>query len=90
MGGVAWAQTVGIAKVELSIDKGDWVEAELAAEDNVETWRQWSYQWDDATTGIHSVQVRATNKDGETQTSERAPIRPNGTTGWQSVQFRVE
>ncbi|KQX74060.1 MULTISPECIES: molybdopterin-dependent oxidoreductase [Aeromicrobium] len=90
MGGVAWAQTVGIEKVELSIDKGDWVEAELADEDNVETWRQWSYQWDDATTGIHSVQVRATNKDGETQTSERAPIRPNGTTGWQSVQFRVE
>ena len=90
MGGVAWAQTVGIAKVELSIDKGDWFEAELADEDNVETWRQWSYQWDEATAGIHSVQVRATNKNGETQTSERAPIRPNGTTGWQSVQFRVE
>jgi DMSO/TMAO reductase YedYZ molybdopterin-dependent catalytic subunit len=90
MGGVAWAQTVGIAKVELSIDKGDWFEAELADEDNVETWRQWSYQWDEATTGIHSVQVRATTKDGMTQTSDRAQIRPNGTTGWQSVQFRVE
>jgi DMSO/TMAO reductase YedYZ molybdopterin-dependent catalytic subunit len=90
MGGVAWAQTVGIAKVELSIDKGDWFEAELADEDTVETWRQWSYQWDDATTGIHTVQVRATTKDGTTQTSDRAPIRPNGTTGWQSVQFRVE
>ncbi|MFC5676544.1 molybdopterin-dependent oxidoreductase [Aeromicrobium endophyticum] len=90
MGGVAWAQTVGIAKVELSIDKGDWFEAELADEDNVETWRQWSYQWDEATTGIHTVQVRATTKDGTTQTSDRAPIRPNGTTGWQSVQFRVE
>jgi DMSO/TMAO reductase YedYZ molybdopterin-dependent catalytic subunit len=90
MGGVAWAQTVGIAKVELSIDKGDWIEADLAAEDTVETWRQWSYEWTEATSGIHSVQVRATDKNGETQTSERAPIRPNGTTGWQSVQFRVE
>ena len=90
MGGVAWAQTVGIEKVELSIDKGDWFEAELADEDTVETWRQWSYQWDDATTGIHTVQVRATTKDGTTQTSDRAQIRPNGTTGWQSVQFRVE
>lgn len=90
MGGVAWAQTVGIEKVELSIDKGDWFEADLAPEDNVETWRQWSYQWDEATSGIHSVMIRATNKDGETQTSERASIRPNGTTGWQSVQFRVE
>lgn len=90
MGGVAWAQTVGIEKVELSIDKDDWVEAEMAPEDNVETWRQWSYNWDEATTGIHTVVIRATNKNGETQTSDRAPIRPNGTTGWQSVQFRVD
>ncbi len=89
-GGVAWAQTVGIEKVEVSIDKGDWVEAELGAEDNAETWRQWSYQWDDATAGTHQVTIRATNRDGETQTSERASIRPNGTTGWHSVQFRVE
>jgi DMSO/TMAO reductase YedYZ molybdopterin-dependent catalytic subunit len=90
MGGVAWAQTVGIEKVELRIDKGEWVEAELAAEDTVETWRQWSYHWDDATTGIHQVTIRATDRNGETQTSDRAPIRPNGTTGWHSVQFRVE
>jgi DMSO/TMAO reductase YedYZ molybdopterin-dependent catalytic subunit len=90
MGGIAWAQTVGIEKVELSIDKGEWVEAELGTEDTVETWRQWSYQWDDATTGVHQVAIRATTKDGETQTSDRAPIRPNGTTGWHSVQFRVE
>nr|WP_217361449.1 molybdopterin-dependent oxidoreductase [Aeromicrobium stalagmiti] len=90
LGGVAWAQTVGIEKVEVSIDKGEWVEATLGAEDNNETWRQWSYQWDDATPGNHQVTIRATNKDGDTQTSERARIRPNGTTGWHSVQFRVE
>lgn len=90
MGGVAWAQTVGVAKVEISIDKGEWVEADLAAQDTVETWRQWSYQWDEATTGIHQVAIRATDNDGKTQTSERAPIRPNGTTGWHSVQFRVD
>lgn len=90
MGGVAWAQTVGIAKVEVSIDKGEWVEAELAAQDNIETWRQWSYQWDEAEEGVHQVAVRATDNNGDTQTSDRAPIRPNGTTGWHSVQFRVE
>ncbi|AWB93878.1 molybdopterin-dependent oxidoreductase [Aeromicrobium chenweiae] len=89
-GGVAWAQTVGIARVEVSIDKGDWVEATLGAEDNTETWRQWSYRWDDATPGNHQLTIRATTKDGDTQTSDRAPIRPNGTTGWHSVQFRVE
>ncbi|MCW2790235.1 MAG: molybdopterin-binding oxidoreductase [Aeromicrobium sp.] len=89
-GGVAWAQTVGIAKVEVSLDKGDWVEADLAPEDTVETWRQWSYEWRDATPGNHQLTIRATDKDGTTQTSERARIRPNGTTGWHSVQFRVE
>ncbi|MCW2830150.1 MAG: molybdopterin-binding oxidoreductase [Aeromicrobium sp.] len=89
-GGVAWAQTVGIEKVEVSIDKGSWVEATLAPEDTIETWRQWSYQWDQATAGNHQLTIRATDKNGDTQTSERARIRPNGTTGWHSVQFRVE
>ncbi|MGJ9422404.1 molybdopterin-dependent oxidoreductase [Aeromicrobium sp. CF3.5] len=90
VGGVAWAQTVGIAKVEVKIDDGGWNEAELGASDTDETWRQWSWTWDEATEGRHNITVRATTKDGETQTSDRAPIRPNGTTGWHSVQFRVE
>jgi DMSO/TMAO reductase YedYZ molybdopterin-dependent catalytic subunit len=90
VGGVAWAQTVGIQRVEVKVDDGSWQEATLAAEDTVETWRQWSWQWDDATEGTHKLTIRATNKNGETQTSDRARIRPNGTTGWHSVQFRVE
>jgi DMSO/TMAO reductase YedYZ molybdopterin-dependent catalytic subunit len=90
VGGVAWAQTVGIERVEVKVDDGRWQDATLAAEDTVETWRQWSWQWDDATEGTHKLTIRATNKNGETQTSDRARIRPNGTTGWHSVQFRVE
>jgi len=90
VGGVAWAQTVGIERVEVKVDDGAWQDATLAAEDTVETWRQWSWQWDDATEGTHKLTIRATNKNGETQTSDRARIRPNGTTGWHSVQFRVE
>jgi DMSO/TMAO reductase YedYZ molybdopterin-dependent catalytic subunit len=90
VGGVAWAQTVGIERVEVKVDDGDWQQATLATQDTVETWRQWSWQWDDATEGTHKLTIRATNKNGETQTSDRARIRPNGTTGWHSVQFRVE
>lgn len=90
VGGVAWAQTVGLEKVEVKVDKGDWQDATLSAEDTVETWRQWSWTWDEATEGTHTLTVRATTKDGDTQTSDRASIRPNGTTGWHSVQFRVE
>ena len=54
VGGVAWAQTVGIERVEVKVDDGDWQEATLATQDTVETWRQWSWQWDDATEGTHS------------------------------------
>lgn len=88
-GGVAWAQTTGIAKVQVLIDDGDWQEAELAAEDSLVTWRQWSYRWTQATPGPHKVTIRATDKSGYTQTSDRVPPRPDGATGWQSVDFTV-
>ena len=34
--------------------------------------------------------VRATDADGTTQTSDRVPIAPDGSTGWHNVRFRVE
>ncbi len=89
-GGVAWAQSSGIEKVEVKVDNDDWQDATLATEDTIETWRQWSFASPELTSGNHKLTVRATNADGETQTSDRARIRPNGTTGWHSVQFRVE
>ena len=90
VGGVAWAQNTGIQRVEVKVDNGPWEDVDLAAEDSIDTWRQWSWTWDRATTGTHQLTVRATNQDGETQTSDRAPIAPDGSTGWHSVQFRVE
>ncbi|MDO9380976.1 MAG: molybdopterin-dependent oxidoreductase [Nocardioidaceae bacterium] len=90
VGGVAWAQTVGIQTVEVQVDDSDWSEVTLATQDNVNTWRQWSWEWQDATPGNHTLRVRATNGDGETQTSDRASVRPDGSTGWHSIQFRVE
>ncbi len=88
-GGVAWAQTTGIEKVEVRIDDGDWRQATLGAEDNVSTWRQWTYRWQEATSGSHQVTVRATDKSGYTQTSDRVSPRPDGATGWHSVDFTV-
>ena len=90
VGGVAWAQNTGIQRVEVKVDGGQWQDVELADEDNVNTWRQWSWTWDQATTGTHQLTVRATDQDGNTQTSDRAPIAPDGSTGWHNVQFRVE
>ena len=87
--GVAWSQDRGIEKVEVRVDDADWQEAELATEDNINTWRQWVYRWD-AEPGTYKIAVRATDKSGYTQTSERAPIAPDGSTGWHNVDVTVE
>ena len=89
IGGVAWAQTRGIDKVEVKLDDGEWTEAKLAAEDSTITWRQWTYEFD-ATPGRHQVTCRATDGTGETQTEERAKPFPNGASGWHSVAFLVD
>ena len=86
--GVAWAQHKGVAKVEVQIDDGPWHIAKLGAEDTVDTWRQWVYEWD-ATPGDHRIRVRATDKTGYTQTSQPADPIPNGATGWHTIDVSV-
>lgn len=78
--GVAWAPNRGIAKVEVQIDDGPWVEAELSVELSQDSWRQWALDWE-ATSGTHDIRVRATDAGGETQTAEPAAPAPNGATG---------
>ncbi|WP_314508420.1 molybdopterin-dependent oxidoreductase [uncultured Microbacterium sp.] len=87
--GVAWAQTVGIERVEVSIDDGDWQPATLSTPINDDTWVQWFVDWE-ATAGTHYVAVRAVNKNGDTQIEERAPIAPDGSSGWQRTLIVVK
>jgi DMSO/TMAO reductase YedYZ molybdopterin-dependent catalytic subunit len=82
--GVAWAQTVGIKRVELQIDGGEWFDADLADAQSNDTWRQWSYAWD-ATVGNHEIIVRATDNSGKLQVKDRVAPLPNGATGWHSI-----
>ena len=86
--GVAWAQHRGIERGELRVDEGPWMTAELAAEDTIDTWRQWVVPWG-ATTGTHRLQVRATDLTGATQPEARMHPFPNGATGWHSVVVSV-
>ncbi|MEH0846000.1 molybdopterin-dependent oxidoreductase [Micromonospora sp. CPCC 205711] len=86
--GVAWAQHRGISRVEVRVDGGPWQEATLAPTVSVDTWVQWSWRWP-ATAGEHTLQVRATDADGQTQTSERRPVEPDGATGWHTVKVTV-
>lgn len=86
--GVAWAQQRGIAKVEVGID-GVWAEARLGADGTDDTWRQWVYEWE-ATPGKHTIQVRATDNSGVTQTEEVARVDPDGATGWHTRTVTVD
>jgi DMSO/TMAO reductase YedYZ molybdopterin-dependent catalytic subunit len=86
--GVAWAQHVGIDRVEISVDGGPWMAAELAGEDTIDTWRQWVYRWH-ATPGDHRLRVRATDRTGTTQTAVRAEPFPDGATGHHEIVVRV-
>ncbi|MEU3510984.1 molybdopterin-dependent oxidoreductase [Streptomyces longwoodensis] len=87
--GVAWAQHRGIDKVEVRIDDGPWRQADLAAEDTRDTWRQWSLPWQ-ATRGGHTLTVRATDRTGAVQTDRRTRTIPDGATGWHSVVVTVD
>lgn len=86
--GMAWAQTRGISRVEVKVDDGPWEEARLSAEQGRDTWRQWVYEWD-ATPGRHDLRVQATDGDGQTQTGDRVPPRPDGATGRHGIVVTV-
>jgi DMSO/TMAO reductase YedYZ molybdopterin-dependent catalytic subunit len=86
--GVAWAPGRGISAVEVQVDDGPWRRAELGPGLSDATWRQWVWQWD-ATPGDHTLRVRATDGNGEVQTSDVAPPEPDGATGWHSRKVTV-
>lgn len=86
--GIAWAQHRGIERVEVRVDDGTWNEAELAAQDSTDTWRQWRWIWP-AARGQHVLAVRATDDTGAVQTAAEATPFPSGATGLHQVAVVV-
>jgi DMSO/TMAO reductase YedYZ molybdopterin-dependent catalytic subunit len=86
--GVAWAQHKGIDAVEVRVGRGPWNQARLAAVPGIDTWRQWVWDWD-ATRGTHTIEARATDATGYTQTPSPAAPEPNGATGYPSITVTV-
>ncbi|ASU78486.1 molybdopterin-binding protein [Actinopolyspora erythraea] len=84
--GIAWAQHTGVERVEVRVDEGRWRRAELSEPVNSDTWRMWRIELD-LPPGGHTVESRATDRSGYTQTAKRAPTVPDGATGWHSVFF---
>jgi len=89
LAGTAWAQPVGVAAVQVSVDGGDWEDAELGAVSSDDTWRQWVLRRPGLPAGEHTARVRAVDKDGTVQTEEVAPPAPDGATGLHERTFTV-
>lgn len=86
--GVAWAPDRGVAAVEVQVDDGPWMAAELSTPISDATWVQWQYQWH-ATTGQHSLRVRATDGTGTVQESRQTRPAPDGARGYHTVLVSV-
>jgi DMSO/TMAO reductase YedYZ molybdopterin-dependent catalytic subunit len=88
IGGIAWAQHVGIEKVEVRIDGEAWRPATLGPDAGDDYWRQWYVEWD-AEPGQHFLACRATNKDGDVQSPVRMTPFPEGASGIQEISVTI-
>jgi DMSO/TMAO reductase YedYZ molybdopterin-dependent catalytic subunit len=88
IGGVAWAVHRGVSAVQVRIDGGDWLEADLGGVPSVDTWVQWAYRLE-ATPGRHLVEARALDGTGEPQPEEPRPVAPDGAQGYHRITVDV-
>lgn len=81
--GAAWGGS--IAAVEVSIDGGDWVRAQLdPSQRSDHSWVFWSLAWPDAKAGEHSISSRAIDAAGNVQPAPDAPWLADKVTYWES------
>ena len=87
--GVAWAPTRGISRVEVLLDETEpWLPAELSQPLSTAAWVQWRATLN-VSAGLHTLQVRATDGTGETQTADRTPPPPDGARGYHTISFNA-
>ncbi|NND03079.1 MAG: molybdopterin-dependent oxidoreductase [Acidimicrobiia bacterium] len=87
-GGVAWSPELGIAGVEVRAEGGDWQVADVSDPLSDRSWVQWSATLD-LERGDHKIQVRAIDGTGTPQTEAVAPVRPDGATGYHTINVTV-
>lgn len=88
LAGVAFAGARGISAVELSVDGGAWLPADLKPPLSELTWTLWSLRWT-ALPGSHTLRVRARDGRGDLQTSQTAPSFPSGSSGYHTIRVDV-
>ncbi len=81
VGGIAYAGARGISKVEVRVDEGPWMPAELRTPPlSPLTWVQWRYLWK-SQIGQHTFRVRAYDGTGQLQAEKPQRPEPYGATG---------
>lgn len=80
IGGIAHAGVRGISKVELRVDNGEWMPAELRTPLSGQTWVIWRCDWP-MQRGKHTFTVRCFEGDGTPQIVREAPPDPSGASG---------
>src|SRR5919204_558575 len=91
VGGIAFAGSRGIAKVELSADAGKtWNAATLETPPGALGWRRWTYRWTPPGTGAFQLPVRSTDGAGNTETPIRRDPYPDGSTGYDTIDLNVQ
>ena len=89
VGGVAFAGTRGISKVEYSINDASWNEVTFDPPLSNLTWVRWQTVWTPGSEGAYRLRVRATDGTGAVQTDSGAPSFPSGASGYHTIQVNV-
>ncbi len=83
--GAAWTNAQEIQKVELKIDDGPWQTAALDERHREpHCWTFWSYEWQDARPGEHTLVSRAIDSNGDVQPAADDPLIKNKKTYWEA------
>ena len=90
LGGVAYAGTRGISKVEFTTDGGStWNEAPFDPPLSNLTWVVWRATWSPPAEGAYRLMVRATDSAGNLQTRLATPSYPTGAAGYHTIQVNI-
>lgn len=88
-GGVAWAGTRGIGRVEVRVDGSEWQPAELITPPlSALNWILWRFSFP-YEMGRRVLEVRAFDASGQPQETRNAPPAPSGATGIHQVVVTI-
>jgi DMSO/TMAO reductase YedYZ molybdopterin-dependent catalytic subunit len=89
--GYALADASGVARVEISLDKGkNWQQASVFSNPiPSQMWAFWKFIWTNPPKGKHQIRVRAMDGRGRVQTAENSGEFPSGATGHHTLAVTV-